>query len=82
MLSDPVELQRARDRLLQIAALHESVSTHGGRVPRIGEGDWRGSAHNVYRARVDALAADFRVADHELAEAVMIARGELLDAAG
>lgn len=82
MSADPLELERARDRLLQLTDLHDRSSARASGVPRIGEESWRGPTYRAYSARVDELAERFRAVTGELAEAVLHARREMLDAAG
>jgi hypothetical protein len=82
MPADPIELERARDRLVQLTALHRGAATHAAHVPRIGPDAWRGPAYELYLWRVDALASRLRAAAGELGETIALARGELLDAAG
>lgn len=82
MPADPLELERARDRLVQLVGLHREASMREDGVPRIGEESWRGPAYVFYCARVDTLTQRLRAATAELGEAVSVARWELLDAAG
>lgn len=82
MSADPLELELARERLVQLTALYDRAVPRAGGVPRIGEEAWRGPTYRAYSARVDQLAERFRSAEGELAEAVLTARRELLDAAG
>jgi uncharacterized membrane protein YccC len=82
MPADPAELERARDRLMQLNSLHDRSHLRAERVPRIGEESWRGHAYGYYSDRVDELAEALRAADRELTDAVYLARREVLDAAG
>lgn len=82
MSADPLELERIRDRLARVTALHDNAVPRPSSVPRIGEHEWRGLAYGIYSARVDALAESFHAAERDLADAVTTARAELLDALG
>jgi hypothetical protein len=82
MPADPIELERARDRLVQLTALHHEASVRAARVPRIEPDSWRGPAYELYLWRLESLASRLRSAAGELGDAVVAARLELLDAAG
>ncbi len=82
MPATPIDLERARDRLVQLSALHRDAALRASHVPRIGPESWRGPAYELYSWRVESLATRMRGAASELADAVALARLELLDAAG
>lgn len=82
MLSDPIEVQRARDRLVELLALHQAAGARAGRPPRLERESWRGPAYEAYAWRADELARRMRAAVVELGEAATAARAELLRVAG
>lgn len=82
MPNNPIELDLARDRLAQLAALHRTAAMRPALVPRIGPTAWRGPAYELYVGRVDAIVVRLRDAARGLADAVGLARTEVLDAAG
>jgi hypothetical protein len=82
MPANPLELERARDRLVQLVGLLRDAALRAGHLPRIGPEAWRGPAYELYALRVDAIADRLRTAAVELADAVHAARREVLDAAG
>lgn len=82
MPANPLELERARDRLVQLAGLHRDAALRSMQLPRLGRESWRGPAYELYLVRVEAIASRLRSAAGELADAVDAARTEVLDAAG
>jgi len=82
MAPDPMELERARDRLVQLLGLHRDAAARAMHVPKIPPSAWRGPAYELYAWRVDELAARMRRAAAELGDAVAAARMEVLHAAG
>lgn len=82
MPANPIELERARDRLVQLTALHREASLRATHVPRIDSASWRGPAYELYLWRLEAIVSRLRTAAGELGDTVVVARMELLDAAG
>lgn len=81
MPATPLELERARDRLMQLMGLHRDAALRAAHLPRIEAHDWRGPAYELYAMRVESLAGRLRGAVGELTDAVDAARAEVLDAA-
>lgn len=79
---DPLELERARDRLVQLVGLQRNAALRVAHVPRIGAEAWRGPAYELYALRLEAITDRLRAAAVEVADAVHAARREVLDAAG
>jgi hypothetical protein len=82
MPSNPLDLERARDRLVHLVGLHRAAAQRAARPPRLGAEAWRGPAYELYAVRVDELANRLGTAVDELADAVEAARAEVLHAAG
>ena len=82
MPADPLELERARDRLVQLVGLHRDAALRAARPPRLGAETWRGPAYELYAVRAEELARRLRTAADGLADAVDVARAEVLHAAG
>jgi hypothetical protein len=82
MSANPIELERARDRLVQLAGLYREAAARPAEVPRIGVESWRGPAYELYTVRVEAIVSRLRTAVGELSDALDAARAEVLDAAG
>ncbi|MFT4030341.1 MAG: hypothetical protein QM675_10745 [Protaetiibacter sp.] len=82
MPSDPIEIDRARDRLAELSALHRAAQARAAHPPRLEPEDWRGPAFEAYAWWADELAARMRDAAEELGRAVVAARVELSRALG
>ncbi|MGN6271917.1 MAG: hypothetical protein ACTHMQ_02380 [Protaetiibacter sp.] len=82
MPANPLELERARDRLVHLVGLHRVAALRATHPPRLGAEAWRGPAYELYTIRVEELASRLRTAAEELADAVETARAEVLHAAG
>lgn len=77
MPSDPLEFDRAYDRLQQLVALHRAAAARAARPPVLEEDAWRGPAYLAYRLRAEAVATGLSRAVGELEDAVALAREEL-----
>lgn len=79
---DPIDADRARDRLFEVLALERAAAARAARPPRIGPDAWRGPAYRAYAARADELSARLHAAVGELRAATDAARTELARALG
>ncbi|MBN9140335.1 MAG: hypothetical protein J0H23_05860 [Micrococcales bacterium] len=77
MPSDPIEIERARDRLQQLVVLHRTAAARAARPPLVEETAWRGPAYFAYRMRAEGVAAALSRVVGELDDAVVLAREEL-----
>jgi hypothetical protein len=82
MPSDPLEVDRARDRLVELLALQREAGARAAHPPRLDPEAWRGPAYDAYAWWVDGLGGRLRAATVELGHAVDAARGELARALG
>lgn len=77
MTNDPVELERARERLAQLRTLSVGAHARARHPPRISSESWRGPAFEAYSLAADLLDDRLRAAASALAHAEQLARGEV-----
>lgn len=80
MPTDPLELERLRSRLADLHRLYHHARGRAAAPPHIGPESWRGPAYRAYDGAAQHIASELHELLPELADAVAIARAELLHA--